>query len=418
MRLTQLLTGVLGTLLPCALGAQVSLERPAAANVFLDCQAHGCDTQHFRNEITFVNGVRERTEADVHLLITGQESGGGGAVYRLAFLGARAFAGDSTSLVAVVSTVQTDAERRDVLTNRIAQGLLHYAVRTLAADRIRVRYEEDDEHRSAGARPVFDPWNYWVFSARLNGSTNGEARDKSQELELGGTAVRTTADWKTEIELEGRYNENRFELTDRTVKSIRNNWQFGAGVVKSVARLWSLGASVEAGRSTFQNQDFYTRVATILEYSLFPYEEFSRRRITLQYSLGTRHSVYQEVTVYDRTSEQRADQQLELSTKFQQPWGSSNVSLRGSHYLHDARRYNLRAEGGLDVRLFKGFTLNLEGGYSRVRDQLYLPKGDATDDEVLLQVQQLQTNYRYNMSVGLRYTFGSVYNNIVNPRMN
>src|ERR1051325_9050982 len=103
------------------------------------------------------------------------------------------------------------------------------------------------------------------------------------------------------MELEGSYNENRFELTDRTVSSVRNNWNFGTGVVKSVARLWSAGALVEAGRSTFRNQSFYSRVATLLEYSLFPYEEFSRRKITFQYSLGARQFVYQEVTIFDRT---------------------------------------------------------------------------------------------------------------------
>jgi len=414
--LVGVLFGALLALLPAGGNAQGT--RLQAVNVFLDCSTHGCDSEHFRNEIAFVNWVRDRTVADVHLLITGQRSGSG-FVYRLAFIGLRSFDGDSTTLSAEISTVQTSSEARDILTNRIAQGLLHYASRTEVGDRIRISFEEDDEEGSSrSGLPVSDPWNYWVFSTNLSGSMDGEARDKSRDLEFSASARRTTEDLKVELEAEGSYEENQFELTDRTITRVRRNWQTVAGAAKSIAAQWSLGAMIEAGTSTFQNQDFYSRPAGVLEYSFFPYEEFSRRQVTLQYSLGSRYSDYTEITIFDRVSETRFDQRFELSTEFEQPWGSSNLNLSGAHYLHDLSRYNLRVDGGIDVRLFKGFTLNLDGGYSRVHDQLYIPKGDADDDEILLELRQLQTNYRYDMSVGLRYTFGSLYNNIVNPRMN
>ena len=63
-----------------------------------------------------------------------------------------------------------------------------------------------------------------------------------------------------------------------------------------------------------------------------------------------------------------------------------------------------------------GLEFNIFGRYSRVRDQLYLPAGDATTEEILLSLRQLQTGYEYSMSAGLSYTFGSIYNNVVNPR--
>ena len=69
-----------------------------------------------------------------------------------------------------------------------------------------------------------------------------------------------------------------------------------------------------------------------------------------------------------------------------------------------------------DVRLFRGFTLNVEGSYSRVRDQIYLAAGGATDEEVLLRVRRLQTGYRYRTLVGFSYQFGSIFNDVVNPR--
>ena len=45
-----------------------------------------------------------------------------------------------------------------------------------------------------------------------------------------------------------------------------------------------------------------------------------------------------------------------------------------------------------------------------------LRKGDASLDEVLLRRTELATDFEYSMSLGLSYTFGSVYSNVVNPR--
>ena len=38
--------------------------------------------------------------------------------------------------------------------------------------------------------------------------------------------------------------------------------------------------------------------------------------------------------------------------------------------------------GNIEVRLFKGFSVNMGGRYSWIRDQLFIPLGDATDDFV------------------------------------
>ena len=49
-------------------------------------------------------------------------------------------------------------------------------------------------------------------------------------------------------------------------------------------------------------------------------------------------------------------------------------------------------------------------------DQLFLPKVGLSDEEILLQLQDLATDSRYSFSFGLSYTFGSIFNNVVNPR--
>ena len=43
-------------------------------------------------------------------------------------------------------------------------------------------------------------------------------------------------------------------------------------------------------------------------------------------------------------------------------------------------------------------------------------KGGATPEEILLRRKELETNFEYFTSFGFTYTFGSIYNNVVNPR--
>ena len=72
----------------------------------------------------------------------------------------------------------------------------------------------------------------------------------------------------------------------------------------------------------------------------------------------------------------------------------------------------------LELRIVKGLSLELDGEIARVRDQLYLSGAGLTRDDVLLQQRALATSYEYFSRVGLSYTFGSIYNTVVNPRLN
>ena len=51
-----------------------------------------------------------------------------------------------------------------------------------------------------------------------------------------------------------------------------------------------------------------------------------------------------------------------------------------------------------------------------MRDQVFLPRRGASDEEILLQQRDLLTDFDYRLNVSLSYTFGSIFNNIVNPR--
>jgi len=68
------------------------------------------------------------------------------------------------------------------------------------------------------------------------------------------------------------------------------------------------------------------------------------------------------------------------------------------------------------VRIFQGLSVRFGGGYEWIHDQVYLPKGDRDQADLLLRRRALLTGFEYNAFVGLTYTFGSIFNNVVNPR--
>jgi hypothetical protein len=64
-----------------------------------------------------------------------------------------------------------------------------------------------------------------------------------------------------------------------------------------------------------------------------------------------------------------------------------------------------------------GLSLSIRGSVARVKDQIHEPRPSASDEDILLQQRELGTDYRFSLNVGLSSTFGSVLNNVVNPRM-
>jgi hypothetical protein len=100
-----------------------------------------------------------------------------------------------------------------------------------------------------------------------------------------------------------------------------------------------------------------------------------------------------------------------------QPWGQIDVGVNASQYLNQLERYSLQFDGSFDVRITQGLSLSVGGNVAFIQNQVNLPKGDADLEEVLLRRRQLETNYRAGLNFGFRYRFGSIYNNVVNPRL-
>jgi hypothetical protein len=405
---------------------------PDMINLFFDCPTGGCgDLDYLRREVPFVNWMRDRADADVHVLVTSQATGGGGRAFTVAFIGLRAFAGDDHELAYATSADATQDEQRTRLADRLRLGLVRYVQGTSAADQIRVTYglEADPSPVDGGptpprppvpSAPQFDSWDFWVFRLNASSNANGEATSKFSNTSFRLSANRTTEAWK--IDLSGNYFRRlqQFEFTSggvtQTVEERQNDWGSNVLLVRSVGGQWAIGLRANAGSSTSANQDFRFGLRSGLEYDFFPYSESSRRSLTLQYLIGPEHFRYDEVTIFGHTTETRMQESLTAGISLVQPWGRWSTSVTASHYLHDLEKSNITIFGNLSVRLFRGLSINASANYAWLRDQLYLSAAGATPEQILLRQRQLETSYRYFYNIGFEYRFGSIFNNVVNPR--
>ena len=408
----------------CALPARAQVgpsptrdpPQSAALRVFFDCP-NQCDFNNIRQDVTFINYVRDRTDADVHVLVTSQNTASGGREYTFEYIGLERFAGLSQRLTYASSGSDTEDERRRGVSRTFSLGLTPYLLRTSSADQFSLRYAAP-AGAGASAQTEDDPWNFWIFRLGASTELNGEERQNSRRIRVNASANRTTERWKFSVSSNGDFNDSDFTLSDgRKVESSTESWDVTGSVTKSLGTdHWGALFRVQTRSSTQTNERHDTRASAGLEYDLFPYAESTRRSMVVQYSLGVARVSYFELTLFDKLAETLTDHRLAAILALRQPWGTSRMSAVYSAYLDDPSRYNIDLFADLDVRLFRGFGLNVEGSYSRVRNQLYLPAGAATDEEILLRLRRLGTGYRYRVLVGFNYQFGSIYNNVVNPR--
>jgi len=397
--------------------AQAGVAPPAggAIQVFLDCNTF-CDFDHIRREITYVNWVRDRQDADVHLIVTSQSTGGGGREYQLRFLGLRAFKDSDDEIRFATRQSDTEDEVRRRQTQRIGLGLVRYVARSRLADGLRLSYAAA-EGAGGTAGETKDPWNLWVFNVGAGGHFSSESRQGSSNLSGRMSAKRTSDAWKINAWVEGSRSKSRYELEDSTVvRSTRSEYTAATTIVRSIGQHWSLGLNVGAQHSSVQNFDLQARFAPGIEYDLFPYTESSRRQLVFVYEMSLTHFNYTEETIFSKFQETRLSHVLTVALEAVQPWGEVETQFSAFSYLDNWSQNNLSVNGGLNIRLVRGLRLNLDASYSRVRDQISLVKADLTDEDVLLQLKQLKTSYSLFGAISLSYTFGSKFNNVVNPR--
>jgi hypothetical protein len=404
--------------------AQVAPPQPAATarvRVFLDCE--DCDENYVRKEVTFIDYVRNREDADVHVLVTTQDTGGGGEQWTLKYIGLGGRQGQDQTLLYNSPQTATDDEERAGFVAVFKLGLVRYVATSPVAGRLKVTYDAGNEAQQK-AEQAKDRWNFWVYRIGGSGDVNGEEQQNGRSIRGSFSANRTTDAWRVSFNGSARYSDSKFLLEEdedegggRTeFLSVSRQLDASGIVVKSLTQHWSLGLMGSATSQTFRNYVIRTRIAPGIEYNYFPYSESTRRMLTFQYTVGHDYLKYREITIFGKQQEQMIDQRAEMGLSMRQPWGNARAEFNFTQFLNQPSKYSLGVFGFTEIRIFKGFSVNSFGEYSRTRDQIYLPAGGASNEEILLRQRQLLSGYQYFFNFGVSYSFGSTFNNIVNPR--
>ncbi len=391
--------------------------------LFIDCSNTWCDLTFIKSEINYVDFVLDNKAADVHALITQQGNGGGGSQYQLIFYGQNIFKGQTDTLRFNAKPNNTDFETRAILVKYLQVGLIPFVSKTTSIENISIQVKENRATDSGAVAPLVtrDPWNFWVFRVSTNGNINADKVYKGFRYSGNVSVNRVTDKLKVSFNFNFSKNKNTFEFdnaaggTDK-IEVKNENYQVNHQLVKSLSEHWSVGYDITASRSTFNNYKFLAVIKPAIEYDVFPYKKVANKLLTIRYGIDFSESRYIDTTLYDKIHQTLVGHGLDVALTFNQKWGTINMSGSYHNYLNNPSYYNMGLGGGVNIRITGGLSFNVYTFGSILRDQLYLPKGQATQQDILTRQRQISTNYNLFTYFGISYRFGSKLNNFVNPR--
>lgn len=391
-----------------------SQEKPKAQpKLFVDCS---CEKSYIRQEINFVNHVRDQAQANIQLFIYDIANGSGGRTYKLDFTGTGDYDGVVTNHDYDTNVNMTADEIRIGLVKSIKKGLLKYLIISDLADSIDYKISNSGLAKQQDI-DFTDPWNNWIFEVYGEAELNTESSRKEFEYELGFESDRVTEKWRIRTDVQMNQANSEFQRDDETFTSERFRYFAAGSIVRSLSDHWSAGIFAGLRHDTFTNLDFRYYFNPAIEYNIFPYKEVLRREVVFAYRIGFFHNDYIEPTIFNKMQEGIFNHSLDTQVRFRQPWGNVFARLRASTFLDDFDKNRLQLFGRLTVRLIKGLSVRFSGNFEIIRDQINLPAGDASIEDVLLQQKQIATDFELGFNVGLSYTFGSAFNNIINTRL-
>lgn len=383
----------------------------AALNVFVTFDDDDFSTDLFKEEIPIINYVRDQRDAQVYIIGTSQRTGGGGYEYTFYLMGQHDFEGMLDTLKYNSGPDDTIEKTRDGQISILKMGLMRYIVQTPLSGNVRISFTEEEQEEL-----INDAWNNWVITIFMGGTLRGEKSSNLSNIWGGFGLEKVTEDWKIQITPDMGYTVQKFELDDGDVTSVRKLISFDALIVKSIGEHWSIGGQALFGTFSYSNYRLRTYILPGIEFDIFPYSESTRKQVRIMYSAGPIYQVYNDTTIYNKISELLWGQRIDIAAEVVQKWGSLDASLGWKNYFHDWSKNYLSFRASLNLRVAKGLRISLSARASMIHNQLSLPKAGASNEDILLRQKELETQYSYLTNISLSYTFGSIYNNVVNPR--
>ena len=374
------------------------------------------DMDYMRRNMRFVDFVNDPAVADVHIIIAGQTSGSGGRAYSMRFVNRTYENFSEYTITCTTAATDTQEENRKKITEALTLGLMPFVNESEVANNMSVQYHinEDDE---TGANEVVDPWHNWTFRGDFNGGINAEESRKNYDYSVNLRADKVAEDWKFRNNAYVSVRTSKIEKDNEVYTSDRVSNRFSSSFVRSLSSRWSAGAFLDYSRNNYTNFKYSYSAKPAIEYNIFPWDISDRKVFTLAYYVGPSWSKYYEETLYGKLDEFLWQETVRLDLQLVETWGEVNAGLSASNYLHDFSKNKISLDTRLSVRIVRGFSVNFRFNVEKIQDQIYLPKGEASLEDVLLNNIQLPSSFSIGADLGLRIQFGSIYNNIVNRRL-
>ena len=141
-----------------------------------------------------------------------------------------------------------------------------------------------------------------------------------------------------------------------------------------------------------------------------------RDRFSIRYAIGPEYFNYTEKTIFERETETRLRHGIDIEFNQTQKWGNISIFASTEQFLHNLTQYKVELNPDVELNLIKGLSLNFGGSVSFVNDRINIAQTEFSDEDILLQAIQLDTNYTFFTYLGFNYRFGTQNNSIVNPR--
>ena len=386
----------------------LSFSKETKITASIDCR---CDENYIKQETSFLDYVRDQDLADIEIFIRDERNPTGSRSFEIKIDGNNMYQGISSTGTVVGYANDTSSSLRDKLVNKLKVVLVPFL------DKGEYNLKLDIDSNYTNILPNEDKWKNWVFE--LSGSYNGDQEEsrKTNRYEIEFEIDKLTEDWRIGAELRRNETNRKFYSDDNVYKSNRKTTSFNGRVVRSISDHFSAGIFFGAFQNTYENIDLNRYIQPAIEYSFYPYKDVLSKEITLAYKIGTGKRNYIEKTIYGYEKQKLSSQTLSLNIRFRQKWGNISSYLNATQFLNDGskKRFSLRSD--LDIRIFEGLAVRLSGNINLIREQYSLAAGNTSIEDLLLQQRQIATDYRTGFSLGLSYTFGSIYNSIINTRL-
>lgn len=373
------------------------------------------DLDFMRRNMMFVDFVNDPAVADVHIIINNRVSGSGGQVYSIMYANKTFENLSDFTLTCTTAASDTYEERRKIITDAISMGLMPFVNQTEASKKLVIRYR--GKQNTEQARTTDDPWNNWTFRGDFNGNADIEESRKTFNYSYNLRADKVTEDWKLRNMARISIRTREYTNEGEKYRSETNTTYITSSVVNSLSSRWSAGAFASYYNSNYRNTIYSISIKPAVEYNIFPWDISDRKVFTIAYYVGPEWKKYYEETIYGKLQEGRWEQTLRLDLQLIHTWGEINAGFNATNLLDDWAKNSLSFDSDLSFRIIRGLSLKFDFRVESIHDQIYLPKGNVSLEDILLNKVKLPSTFEFGAGVGVRIQFGSIYNNIVNNRL-